>query len=185
MRVENAGIGMVEACSLHPAAQKRIGLSHEELVECVVACHHDRQPARTAAGAPPLLPQRGDRSRKADGDGTVEKADVDAELERVRGGDAEELSVDEPLLDPAPLLRCVARAVGSEPPRRLGVDALDREAVDQLGRLAALRKTDRTQATRDEPGHQQRGFAERAGALSELGIEQRGIPQSDVALGRR
>ena len=67
-----------------------------------------------AAGASPLLAEARDRAGKADRDGGVEVADVDPELERVGRGDAEELALDEPPLDLAPLLRRVAGAVGSE-----------------------------------------------------------------------
>ena len=45
-----------------------------------------------AAGAAGLLPERGDRARIAGEHGDVEVADVDAELERVGGHDAEHLA---------------------------------------------------------------------------------------------
>ena len=87
-----------------------------------------------------------------------------------------------PALDLTSLRRRVAGAVGSEPSRRCGVDAVGREAVDQLGRLAALREADRAQPARHEPRHQERRFGERAGANAELGIEERRVPEDDVAL---
>jgi len=96
-----------------------------------------------APGSAPLLPERGDRARESDRDRAVEEADVDAELEGVGRRDPEQLALDETLFDPAPLLRRVAGSVRREPPRRRDVDSLDREAVDELGRLAALGEADR------------------------------------------
>ena len=85
-----------------------------------------REPVAAAAGASPLLAQRRDRAGEADGDRAVEQADVDAELERVRRRDAEQLALDEPPLDLAPLLGRVAGAVRREPLRRRGLDAIRR-----------------------------------------------------------
>ena len=135
------------------------------------------------ARASPLLPERGDGSREADRDRAVEEADVDPELERVRRRHAEELALDEPPLDLAPLLGGVAGAVRGEPARGRGVDALGGEAVDQLGRLAALREADRPQPARRELGEEPRRVAERARAQAELGVEQRRVPDDDLALG--
>ena len=138
-----------------------------------------------AAGASPLLAQARDRSREADRDRAVEVADVDAELQRVGGGDAEQLALDEPPLDLAPLLRRVAGAVRREPGRGRRVEPIAGEAVDQLGRLAALREADRAQAASDEPGEQPRRLAERARPQPELGVEQRRVPERDRPLGAR
>ena len=57
-------------------------------------------------------------------DGGVERADVDAELERVGRDDGEQLAVDQPALELAALLRRVAGAVG-------------RDALGQPGRRVA------------------------------------------------
>src|SRR5207248_174395 len=127
--------------------------------------------------------QRRNRAWKTDRDGAVEQADVDAELERARRRDAEQLAFDEPPLDLTPLGRRVTGAVRCEPCAGLLVDALDGEPVDQLGGLAALGEADRPQATRDERGEQARRFAERAGAQAELGVEQLRVPETDRALG--
>src|SRR5439155_6605741 len=118
-------------------------LAHEVLVERVLGGDQDREPVPAPAGTAPLLPQRRDRPRKADGDRAVEESDVDSQLERVRGGDAEQVTLDEAALDLTPLGRGVAGAVGSEPLGDLRIDALAREPVDQLRALAALREADR------------------------------------------
>ena len=57
--------------------------------------------------------------------------------------------------------------------------------MDQLGRLAALREADRPQAARRELGEEPRRVAERARAQPELGVEQRRVPDDDLALGAR
>ena len=146
VRVEDARVRVVEDRGLDAAREQRLGLAREELVERVLARDEHREPAPAPPGAPPLLAERRDGSREADRDRAVEQADVDPELERVRRRDAEELALDEPPFDLTSLLGRVAGAVRSEPVCRRGVDALDREAVDELRRLAALREADRPQS---------------------------------------
>ena len=51
------------------------------------------------AGPPELLPRRRHRTRVAGEDRDIEPPDVDAELERVRGDDAEDLAIAQPVLD--------------------------------------------------------------------------------------
>ena len=185
VRVEDARVGVVEDRRLDPPREERLRLAREELVERVVARDEDREPPVAPARAPPLLAERRDGSREADGDRAVEEADVDPELERVGRGDAEQLALDQAPLDLAALLGRVAGAVGREPRCGRGVDALGGEAVDQLGRLAALREADRPQASRRELREQAGGVAERARAQAELGVEERRVPDDDLALGSR
>ena len=131
--VEHARVGVVEDRRLHAPLEQRWGLAHEVLVERVFRRNEDREAVLTAARASPLLTEARDRSGEADGDRAVEVADVDAELERVGGGDAEELALDEPPLDLPPLLRRVPGAVGGEPVSGSGVEPIACEAVDELG----------------------------------------------------
>ena len=104
------------------------------------------------ARASPLLPQRGDGAREADGEHAVEQADVDPELEGVRRRDAEQLAFEQAALDLATLSRRVARAVRRE--RRVVAEALRGETVDQFRGAAAFCEAERAQASRDEIGHQ-------------------------------
>ena len=69
-----------------------------------------RRPAR-----PICCHVAGDRARVAGEDRDVERADVDAQLERVRGDDAEDLAVAQPALDRPALRRQVAAAVAADP----------------------------------------------------------------------
>ena len=149
MAVEDARVRVVEDRRLDAAAEQRLGLAHEVLVERVLARDEHGEAVAAPPGAAPLLAQRRDRAREADRDRAVERADVDPELERVGRRDAEQLAGHQPLLDLAPLRRRVAGAVRREPRRRSSASTpVGREAVDQLGRLAALREADRPQAAR-------------------------------------
>ena len=145
---EDARVRVVEDRGLDAPPEQHVGLAHEVLVERVLARDEHGEAVAAAPGAAPLLAQRRDRAREADRDDRVEQADVDPELERVRRRHAEQLARAEPALDLAPLLRRVAGAVGREP--RVVAEPLGREAVDQLGRLAALRERERAQAALDE-----------------------------------
>ena len=183
--VEDARVRMVEDRGLHAALQERLRLAHEVLVESVLACDEHRETVAAPAGPSPLLAQGRDGAREADGDGAVEQADVDAQLERVGGRDAEQLAFDQAPLDVAPLRRCVAGAIRSEPLAGGRVDAFDGELVDQLRRLPAFREADRPQPPRDELGHELRRIAERACAQPELRVEQLRVPEQDRSFGTR
>jgi hypothetical protein len=89
---------------------------HEVGVEGVVAGHQQGGGVLGAApGATHLLPERrAGAGEPGDQDG-VEAADVDAELEGVGGGQAQQLPGAQPLLDLAALLGQVAAAVGRDP----------------------------------------------------------------------
>ena len=111
---------VVEDRRLDRPVEELVGVAAEELVERVLARDVDRQPAAAPPRAAPHLAQRGDGARERHADRRVERADVDAELERVGGDDAEQLAVDQPRLELAPLLRRVARAVGRDPLGQVG-----------------------------------------------------------------
>ena len=113
------------------------------------------------------------------------EADVDPELERIRGGDAEQLAAHQAPLDLAALGRRVAGAVRRRRAASRRLEPSRREAVDQLDRLAALREADRPLARGDEAREQARRVAERARADAELGVEQLGVPERDRPLGAR
>ena len=83
---------VVEDRRLDRAVEELVGVAAEELVERVLAGDVDRQPAPAAPGAAPHLAQRGDRARERHADRGVERADVDAQLQRVGGDDAEQLA---------------------------------------------------------------------------------------------
>ena len=183
MPVEHARVLVVEDRRLDAAAEKRLGLAHEVLVERVLAGDEDGEPVPAAAGAAPLLAQARNRSREADRDDRVEHADVDAELERVRRADSEQLAGEEALLDLAPLRGRVAGAVRRE--ARRVAEPVGRELVDQLRGAAALGEDERAQAAFDEVGHQLRRLGERARPLAQLLVDERRVPERDRPLGLR
>jgi hypothetical protein len=113
--VEYAVVLVVEDRGLHPAAEQRLRLAHEVLVERILARYEHRQAMAAAAGAAPLLAKARDGAWEADRDDTVEQPDVDAQLEGVRGRDAEQLARGQLLLDLPTLRRRVARAVRRQP----------------------------------------------------------------------
>ena len=136
MTVEDPGRRGVDQRRLDSAPEQRFRLGDEELVEPILARDQHREPARPASGPTPLLAERRDGAREADRDGTVERADVDPELEGVGGGHAEQLAVDEPALDGAALLRGIRPGtgrVGGPSPRRRGRSRSDARARQPCG----------------------------------------------------
>src|SRR6266446_5427251 len=79
----------------------------------------DRHARALPPSCPPeLLPGRRDGARVASQDRDVEPADVDPELEGVRGDHAENLTVAKSVLDGAPFRRQVPAAVAADPRAR-------------------------------------------------------------------
>ena len=114
MAVEDTRVRAVENGRLDAASEQRVRLSHEELVERVLARDEQAEPGLATPSPAPLLAKARDGPGKADGDGAIEQAHVDPELERVRRGDAEKLALHETPLDLPPLPRRVAGAVRRE-----------------------------------------------------------------------
>src|SRR5207245_5419896 len=96
----------VDAVVLGRGPEQVLRMRDHELIEGGAARDEDgRRGARTSAGSATLLPERGDRPRVAGQHGDVEMSDIDAELEGVRGNDAQHLAGAEPLLHRAPSRR--------------------------------------------------------------------------------
>ena len=178
---------VVEDRVLDGAVEELVGVAAEELVERVLARHVEREAAPAAAGAAPLLAQAGDRAGERHADRGVEHPDVDAELERVGGDDAEQLAVDELALELAPLLRGVAGAVGGDALGQLRVaEVLERELGElrhQLDGLARLHEHDRARLLGDQLGQQVGGLGQHGAAGAELLVGDRRVPHRDRALG--
>ena len=158
---EHARVRVVEDRRLDAPAEELVRLAHEELVERVLGGDEHREPVAAATRAAPLLTQGCNRPGEADGDHRVQQADVNTELERIRGGDAEQLPVGEPPLDLSSLVCGVAGAIRRE--AAVVAEPFGGETVDQLGRLAAFRERQRAQASIDEHRLQPRCFGERGG----------------------
>ena len=112
---------VVEDRGLDRAVEELVGVAAEELVQRVLARDVDGEAAPAPPGATPQLAQGRDGAGERDADRGVERADVDAELERVGRDDPEQLALDEPAFQLAPLLRRVAGTVRRDPPRELRV----------------------------------------------------------------
>ncbi len=170
----------IEDRRLDGPVEELVRMAAEELVERVLAGDVEREPAPAPAGPPPHLAQRCDRAGERDADRGVERADVDPQLQRVGGHDAEQLALDEPALQLAPLLRRVAGAVGRDPRGQLAAPGVLqrelREARDQLDRLARLHEHDRARAVADQLGQQVGGLGQRGAARRELLIDDRRVP---------
>ena len=145
---EHARVRVVEDRRLDASPEQLVRLAHEELVEPVLARDEHGETVPASSGAAPLLAQGRNGAGEADRDHRVEEADVDPELERVRRRDAQEVAFGEAALDLAPLRGGVARTVRRE--MRVVTEPLGGEAVDQLGRLAALREREGAQPAFDE-----------------------------------
>ena len=111
-------------------------MAAEELVKGILPRDVDGQTTPAPPRPAPHLTQAGDRPRERDADGGVKLADVDAELQRVGGYDAEQLAVGQPPFDLVSLSGRVTGAVGSDPLRQLRLEAIHRMAQDQLDALA-------------------------------------------------
>ena len=160
---------------------------HEVLVERVVLGHQDRErvgvaTARTAG----LLPHRCARAGIAGEHGGVERADVDPELERVRGRDRQQFAVRQLALDRPAVLRQIAGSV------RLDACALLRvahvppcELRQQLGGAPGPGEADRADVLLDELRHQPRRLGERAPSCAGVLVDDRRVPEREQLLARR
>ena len=116
LRAEHVGVGRVGDRRLDRPAEDRARVVGEVVVQRVVAGDEDDQRLLLRApGAAGLLPQRRQRARVAGEHDRVQPGDVDAELQGVGGGDAQQLAGRQRPLQLAPLLGQVAAAVGVDP----------------------------------------------------------------------
>ena len=113
---------------------------------------------------------------EGDADRSVERADVDSELERVGRDDAEQLAVDQPAFDLVALGGGVAAAIGRETLGELGGKAVGGHPQNQLDALARLHEADRPGAGADELGEQLGGFGQWRAPDAERLVEQRRVP---------
>ena len=157
------------------------------LVELVVARDEDRRgTAAGAPGAPCLLPHRRECAREPVQHDRVEPADVDAELERVGGGDPEQPPARQLELERAALLREIARAVRANALRELGRDPAETAARvlrDHLRAAPAAGERERLVVRAHEAG-EELGRLDVGGATrARVRVEQRALPAREHALG--
>ena len=103
------------------ALEEIVGMLDDVLIQRRAGCHQHRQrsglPAPGAAGA---LPRGGDGSRIAGHHHRVQRADVDAQLQRIGRHHAADLAVAQLALDLAALARQIAAAIAAHASSRAG-----------------------------------------------------------------
>ena len=140
-----------------------------------------------ATGPPELLPRRRDRARVAGEHRDVQGADVDAELERVRRDDAEDLAVAQAALDRAALGRQVAAAIAADPRSRPEIlaERLADAGQEDLDRDPRPPEHDRLAARPEERQRPALRMGERRAPRARRRVEQRRIDEQDVLRARR
>ena len=175
VRAQHVRVRGVEHGRLDGLAEERLGVVHEVGVQRVVAGDQHRERALPgAAGAAGLLPQRRARARAAGEQHRVEAGDVDAELEGVGGGDAEQVAASQALSPGPGAPRGDSRRGRRRPARQAGVDlgqGVPREQRDHLGAAAGPDEGERAHVLHDQVGEQ-------VGRLGRCGPARRGAPFS-------
>ena len=113
LRSHHVGVGRVDHHPLDRFPEQCLGMVHQIGVERIVTGdqHHQRALAATARSAG-LLPERGNGSGETSQQHGVEPGDVDAEFQRVRGGQPAQFAVGQRILQRAAVLGEVTGAVG-------------------------------------------------------------------------
>src|SRR5690606_1924357 len=144
--------------ALGRALEEGARMAHEVLIDRLGARDEDDQRIlRPATGTTRALEEARDGARIADEEADVETADVDAELERVRADEAEEISREQPALDLAALGRKIAgavrlEAIGERSRRCVPLQPIPCVAEDELDGRARAGEADRPHAAAQELG---------------------------------
>ncbi len=163
-------------------------VADDELIDRRAAGHeHRRRSRRAAAGAAGALPGGGDRARIAGHHRHVERADVDAQLERVGRDDRAHLPVAQPALDLAPPVRQVAAAIAADHVgrSRRPVKRILQVGRQDLGRQPALREHDQLQVALEELERDAARFGEIRAADPELRVDDRRVDEQEELLAAR
>ena len=148
----------VDHRALRRLPKEILGVTHDELVHrLVVGDEEDDGGLGAAAGAARLLPGACDGAREADDEGSVEPADVDAQLQGIRAGDPQQLAAEQLSLDFPPLRRQVTAPVRLNrlcQVRPVAPELLAHIAVQQLGHDARPPEGDRLHPLADQRHHQ-------------------------------
>ena len=180
---EHVRVGRVEHRRLDRRAEQRLRVVHQVGVQRVVAGHQHRE--RLLAGPPGaarLLPERGPGAREARDQHRVQPGQVDAQLQRVGRGEAEQVAAEQRLLQRAPLLPQVAAAVGGHPVPQLRGDLGEQRARADRGHDSAPRR-ERTNASVRAPSTTR--SASRSRGLGAARTGGPGAPFSPTELGQQ
>ena len=178
----------VDAGLLHRRAQQLLGGGGDVLIHRRAGGDQQREagalPSPRAAEA---LPQRRHAARPARAHHRVERAHVDAQLQRAGGHHAAHVAAAQPRLDVAPLLRQVAGAVGlhqlgREPRLHQGVAQVLEHHLDVVPRLA---EEQRGHAGLHQVGRQPRARLHVGLADAQLRVHHRRVVEQHPALSAR
>ena len=178
----------VDAALLGGAAEEVVGVLRDELVEGRRVGHQHRyRRAAAPARAPSLLPGRSHAAGITEEHGRVEAADVDAQLEGVRGDDAEHRALAQPALDLAALQGQIAAAVAADDalrsrPRLEGFFQIGHQ---DLGGQARGREHDGLHALGQERQGHVAGAVQGRLADAELPVHHRRVVDREVLLAPR
>ena len=185
---QNVQVVRIDERVLGRRAEEILGIAHDELIDGRAGGdEHGRRSTGTAARAPRALPGRGDRARIAGHHGHVERADVDAELERVGRHDAAHVPAAQPALDLAASERQIAAAIPANHvgrPRRARKRVLQIRRQD-LRRETALREDDHLQAALQELDRDAPRFGEIRPPDAQLRVDDRRIDEQKELLAAR
>ena len=157
MRAENIRVGRVDHDPFDRLVQQRGGIVHQIGIQRVVSGdqHHQRA-LTTSPGSAGLLPERRHRSGEAGQHDRVEPGDVDAKLQRIGGGQAPQLAVEQRPLECVAVLGQIARTIGRHRLGQLRSDVLQSRTRCQRGQFGAAPRSDKRQGARpfgDQVGH--------------------------------
>ena len=173
----------VDEAVLRRAVEQVLRVRGEELVDRRRRADQRRQAgAGAASGSAHLLPGAGDGAGVADADRRVERADVDAQLERVGGDHAADPAVAQAGLDLVALVGQVAAAVAADRVRMAGrrLERLAQVAGEHLDRGPRAGEGDRLHPAADQPLRQPLPGEQRGAADAELLVRDRRVDDEDV-----
>ncbi len=174
---------------LRRAAEKIIRIANHKLIERGRGCHEDGTgaTAATACAAGPL-PGSGDRPGISRHHHGIERANIDAQLQRARRHHTANSCIAQSALDLAALVRQIAAAIAANRfrfARPVGISLLQIRQ-QQLGVQTRIREHDRLQLMFQEFLRHTRGFVDVAAADSQRAIHHRRIVENKSLLrGRR
>ena len=149
--------------------------------------HHRRRLPRATAGTAGALPRRGDRAGITRHDAHIERADVDAELERVGRHDATNLAGAQALLDLAAPQRQVSAAIATNALGHAGhiLEIFLEIGGEDLRRQPALREDDHLQVAAQELARHATRLRDVRAPDAELAIHDRRIDEHEKLLALR
>ena len=174
VRAEHMGVGGIKHHRLDRLVEDNAGVLEDVSVERVLARDKDTECVTLSSPrATPLLPKRCARagpSRDHDG---VKSADVDAEFERIRRGDAEQVPVAKVAFESATLLWEVAPSVGGDAINERFVDFAHLITREHRHRLCAATRVDEREGAylrADEVGEEIGGLGDRGSTRLALAL---------------